>query len=292
MILMTLLIFLEQNSFMKTTLVFVGAVLLGLGLAQNTNGFSVIRTPGVNNQIVTTESLARGASLKMRCVGTRVEVVLDPKIKLNREQSPLVTWQFDGGTLRQQRFGFEPESGLLLLPQVANFAFLDDIAKSNQIKMTLPEKINLAWSATFNTTGFREAYAELPCKNSVVLGSTPTATMSPNRVIDPTVAFIAPLEFARAFGGRFEPENGKLAWEYNGIKLLLERGSTTVQNVFANTSLELPRPVQVLGGRTVVPVRLINVFNCKLAQTKPSDAMLKITCGAGATLLERDLPRY
>jgi hypothetical protein len=277
---------------MKTTLVFVGAVLLGLGLAQNTNGFSVIRTPGANNQIAVTESLTRGASLKMRCVGTRVEVVLDPKIKLNREQSPLVTWQFDGGTLRQQRFGFEPESGLLLLPQNATVSFLDGLAKSNQTRMTLPEKINLAWSATFNTTGFREAYTELPCKNTVVLGATSVDTMTPNRVIDPTVAFIAPLEFAKAFGGRFEPENGKLAWEYNGVKLLLERGSTTVQNVFANTSLELPRPVQVLGGRTVAPVRLINAFNCKLAQTKPSDAMIKITCGAGATLLERDLPRY
>ncbi len=277
---------------MKTTLVFVGTALLGLGLAQNTNGFSVIRTPGVNNQIVTTESLARGASLKMRCVGTRVEVVLDPKIKLNREQSPLVTWQFDTGELRQQRFGFEPESGLLLLAQNATFSFLDGLAKSNQTRMTMPEKMNLAWSATFNTTGFREAYAELPCKNAVVLGTAPVTSMPPNRVIDPTVAFIAPLEFAKAFGGRFEPENGKLAWEYNGIKLLLERGSTTVQNVFANTSLELPRPVQVLGGRTVAPVRLINAFNCKLAQTKPSDAVLKITCGAGATLLERDLPRY
>ena len=289
---MALLIFLGQDAVMKTTLVFFGAALLGLGLAQNTNGFEVIRTPGANNQIAVTESLARGANLKMRCVGTRVEVVLDPKVNLNREQSPLITWQFDAGVVRQQRFGFEPESGLLLLPQNATPLFLDGIAKSNQARMTMPEKMNLAWNATFNTTGFREAYAELPCKNNLVLGSTATTSTTPNRVIDPTVAFIAPLEFAKAFGGRFEPENGKLAWEYNGIKLLLERGSTTVQNVFASTRLELPRPVQVLGGRTVAPVRLINVFNCKLGQTKPTDAIIKITCGAGATLLERDLPRY
>jgi hypothetical protein len=289
--LIVLLIFLVQDCFMKTTLIFLGAVMLGFGLAQNDNGFTVVRTPGVNNQIVTTESLARGANLRMRCVGNQIEVVLDPKIKLNREQTPLVTWQFDGGAGRQQRFSFEPESGLLLLPQMATFAFLDGVARSNQLRMNLPEAINLGWTATFNTTNFREAYTELPCKNSLVGTSVPV-TMTPTRVIDPTVAFIAPLEFAKAFGGRFEPENGKLAWEYNGVKLLLERGSTAIQNVFANTSLELPRPIQVLGGRTVAPVRLVNAFNCKIMQTKPTDAMIKITCGAGTTLLERNLPRY
>jgi hypothetical protein len=278
---------------MRTSLIYCGALLLGLGLAQNTTGFTVIRTANLSNQIAVTESLTRGATLKMRCVGTRVEVVLDPKIKLNREQEPLVNWQFDTGLIQQKRWGFEPESGLLLLPATATQAFLEGISDSKETRVRLPEKNNLAWNAIFNSTGFRTAYSELPCKDSVNLRiNPPTMTMIPNRVIDPTVAFIAPLEFSKAFGGRFEPENGKLAWEYNGVKLLLERGSNTVQNIFSNSSLTLPRPVQVLGGRTVAPVRLVNAFNCKLGQTKPSDALIRITCGAGTTLTERELPRY
>ncbi len=291
----TYLMLLAEDTAMKQNLIFVGAAaILGLALAQNSNGFEVLRTPGANNQLVVTESSPRAANLKMRCVGSRVEVVLDSKLNIRRNQSPLVSWKFDDAAMRQQRWNFEPESGLLILPQNFTRQFLEGIADSSQTRMTFPEKNNLAWNATFITTGFREAYVELPCKSGMILGNTTTvtSTMMPSRILDATVAFIAPLEFAKAFGGRFEPEGNLLAWEYNGVKLLLERGSTTVQNAIQNTSLELPRPVQIVGGRTVVPARLVSAFNCKLEQTKPTDSLVKVTCGAGTTLLERDLPRY
>jgi hypothetical protein len=279
---------------MKKIFVFASAVILGLSLAQSSDGFEVIRTPGANNQMMVTESLVRAVNLKMRCVGTRVEVVLDPKVRLNRNVAPLVSWRFDDAPVRQQRWNFAPESGILLLPQNLTQQFLEGIADSSQTRMTLPDQRNPTWQTNFNSTNFRQAFAELPCNGSfnAILSNPSTMSKLPTQILDATVAFVAPLEFTQAFGGRFEPENNKLVWEYNGVKLLLERGSRNVQNVFGNSSFELPRPVQILGGRTVVPARLVSAFNCKIAQTKPTDAVVKVTCGAGTTLMERELPRY
>lgn len=270
------------------------AALFGFALAQGSSGFTVIRTPGADNRITVTEAQTRAVSLQISCVNSQVEVLLDPKIKLPQTQAPLLAWRFDDAPVKQQRWNFVPESGELILPQNLTQQFLEGIADSRQTMLSLPEVSDPVWNATLATTGFRAAFAQLPCSKSFALGSTAPNNPAPmaTKVLDATVAFIAPIEFTRAFGGRFEPESGKLAWEYNGRKLVLQVGKTTVQNVYRNTSLELPRPVQVLGGRTVVPARVVSVFDCTLQQTKPTDATVRVTCGAGSTLITRDLPRY
>jgi hypothetical protein len=273
----------------------VGAIILGVVLAQ-TGGFSVIRTPGFPNQIATTTISPQAAQLRVRCVGTMPEVVLDPKIAISPTRAPMFGWSFNGGKLAQSRFDFVPESGELLLPQTRTFEFLRGLAASVRLKMLLMEQKNPMWEAEFSVTGFVDAFAALPCNNGQFAPSTSAQpapnTNPPARILDATVSFISPFEFSQIFGGRFFPEKSGLVWEYGGKRLLLERGSSTVVNAISNTRLELPRTVQVVDNRVVVPARVVSALDCSLAQTHPSDAVVRVTCGAGATRLERTLRRY
>ncbi len=279
---------------------FSSAALLGLALAQGNGGFTVISTPGLPNQIATTETFSnRAALLQLKCVGTQIEVSLDPKVKLTTTQTPTVSVRFDDAPALQQQWNFAPEGGELLLPQNFTQQFIAGITDAKQARIVIPEQQNPSWEGNFNVMGFRAAYAQLPCNTAIALTTSanpPTPTPIPTtttKVIDPTIAFIAPLEFSKAFGGRFEPEAGKLAWEYNGIKLILEQNKTLVRNVSRNTSLELPRAVRTMpNGRTVVPARVVAAFNCNTAPTKPTDAIVRVTCGGGTTQMTRDLPRY
>ena len=112
-------------------------------------------------------------------------------------------------------------------------------------------------------------------------------------VIDVNMAFISPTEFVKTFGGTFQPEGGALAWEYNGVKLLLQKGSTAVQSVYDNRSITLLRAATEVSSRTVVPASLVSAFSCKVVGvTKVSDTTVKIGCGAGQTYEEQELPRY
>ncbi len=274
---------------MKKIFVFVSAVILGLSLAQNNNGFMVIRTPGIANQLRTTENNTRAATLTVRCIGANAEVILDPRITLDQSQAPLV--QTQTGALR---WDFVPESGELILPASATKEFIENLALIRELRMNLPEVTNPNWRVVFNTTGFVNGFRQLPCSTAIRLVQVnPSAPVVATNVLSPTIAFIAPIEFTRAFGGRFEPSNNKLIWEYNGVQLLLEVNKKNVLNVLNNSSFELPTAVQILkNGRTVVPARILSNFNCSIPQTKPSDATILVRCGAGATLMERELPRY
>lgn len=281
---------------MKTYLLLLGTTaILGLALAQNNTGFQVTRAAGQGIRLVNTENTPRAATLTMRCVGANIEVVLDPKVYLNQSQAPLIR------SLNQEiRWDFIPESGEVLLPASATKAFVEGMAANPTLSLTILGT-NPLWEANFSTANFRDVFGQLPCNTSVPLGSissptTPTPPTPPpaaTAILDATTAFIAPLEFVQVFGGRFAPENGLLVWEYNGIRLGLQVGKTTVQNLLRQTTFELPKAVQVTkNGRTVVPARVLNVFNCQIAPTKPTDATVRVTCGAGSTTLEKDLPRY
>jgi hypothetical protein len=272
-----------------------GAAALGLVLAQ-AGGFSVIRTPGLPNQISSTENTTRAAELRVRCVGNQPEVVLDPKIALNTSQAPVFAWRFDNTAQQQSRFDFVPESGELLLPQAQTTEFLRGLANSSRLSLNLLEPREPVWNAEFSSLGFRAAFVALPCNNGQFAqgGNTTPTTMppAPAKILDATVAFISPLQFSQIFGGRFAPENNRLVWEYGGKRLLLERGSTSVLETISNTRLELPRPVQIVLDRVVVPVRVVSAFGCSVAQTRPADGLVRVTCGAGATRFERELRRY
>jgi hypothetical protein len=276
----------------------MGLDALGLGtvLAQP-NGFTVLRTPGLPNQISSTESSPRAAELRVRCVGNQPEVVLDPKVALNTSQAPVFGWRFEAGSAGQSRFDFVPESGELLLPQAQTAEFLRGLANSSRLSLRLLEPPEPVWNAEFSSLGFRAAFAALPCNGGQFAqggNTSPANTMppAPAKILDATVAFISPLQFSQIFGGRFVPENNRLVWEYGGKRLLLELGSPVVVDTISNTRFVLPRPVQIVDNRMVVPVRAVSALNCSVAQTRPTDAVVRVTCGAGATRLERELRRY
>lgn len=282
---------------MKKLLLLTGVAAVCAVVAQTLaqpSGFSVIRTSGLANQIGTTENTPRAAQLRIRCVGNQPEVVLDPKVALATNQAPVFGWRFEGAQAQQSRFDFVPESGELLLPQDQTAGFLRGLASTSSLLLRLLEPKDTLWEANFDTTGFRAVFASLPCNaGQFAQPSNPTNTQNPpRRILDATVAFISPLEFSQVFGGRFAPENNRLVWEYNGRRLLLERGSTSVVEAVSNTRLELPRPVQVVANRAVVPVRVVGALNCTVAQTRPADMVVRVTCGAGATRMERELQRY
>jgi hypothetical protein len=285
---------------MKKPLLFSGAVLLfgaallSVVLAQP-SGFTVLRTPGQANQIATTESSTRAAQLRVRCVGNLTEVVLDPKITLNTSQSPELSWRFNEAVAQQSRFDFVPESGELLLPQAQTLNFLRGLANSSRLVIRVLEPKDVVWEADFSVMGFRAAFAALPCNGGQFTqpSAPPNASQpAPRRVLDATVAFISPFEFSQVFGGRFAPETKGLVWEYGNKRLLLERGSKSVLDTISNTRLELPRPVQIVASRVVVPVRVVSAFGCSVAQTRPADMVVRVTCGAGATRTESELQRY
>ncbi len=116
--------------------------------------------------------------------------------------------------------------------------------------------------------------------------------IKPN-VIDVNRAFISPFEFSKAFGGTFEPRAFQtLYWEYNGVQLLMKKGSTTVSSVLEQKDFDLVRPVTVKDNRTVVEVTILFKFNCTISPTNASDLQVGVTCGAGQTLQTQYLRRY
>jgi hypothetical protein len=112
-------------------------------------------------------------------------------------------------------------------------------------------------------------------------------------VIDVNRAFISPFEFSKAFGGTFEPRAFQtLFWEFNGVQLLMKKGSTTVSSVLEQKDFNLVRPVQEKENRTVVEATILFRFNCTISPTSASDLQVGVTCGAGQTLLTQFLRRY
>jgi hypothetical protein len=116
--------------------------------------------------------------------------------------------------------------------------------------------------------------------------------IKPN-VIDVNRAFISPFEFTQAFGGTFEPRAFQtLFWEFNGVQLLMKKGSTTVSSVLEQKDFNLVRPVQEKDNRTVVEATILFKFNCTISPTSASDLQVGVTCGAGQTLQTQFLRRY
>jgi hypothetical protein len=112
-------------------------------------------------------------------------------------------------------------------------------------------------------------------------------------VIDVNRAFISPFEFSKAFGGTFEPRAFQtLYWEYNGVQLLMKKGSTNVSSVLEQKDFSLVRPVQEKENRTVVEATILFKFNCTISPTTASDLQVGVTCGAGQTLQTQYLRRY
>lgn len=112
-------------------------------------------------------------------------------------------------------------------------------------------------------------------------------------VIDVNRAFISPYEFSKAFGGTFEPRAFQtLYWEYNGVQLLMKKGSTTVSSVLEQKDFDLVRPVQEKENRTVVEATILFKFNCTISPTSASDLQVGVTCGAGQSLQTQYLRRY
>jgi hypothetical protein len=169
---------------MKKLLLFSGAVwlsgvaFLGAVVAQP-SGFVVLRSPGLANQIATTENSTRAAQIRVRCVGNLPEVVLDPKIALNANQAPVFGWRFEGAIQQQSHFDFVPESGELLLPQAQTPAFLRGLANSSRLLLRLLEPKNTVWEANFQTTGFQTAFAALPCNGQFAQPNTPSNPSQP-----------------------------------------------------------------------------------------------------------------
>jgi hypothetical protein len=112
-------------------------------------------------------------------------------------------------------------------------------------------------------------------------------------VIDPNRAFISPREFAQVFGGVFDvTQNGKLLWEYNGVQLELNKGSTAVFSLVDQRPFNLVRPVLEKDNRTVLEAIVVYKFNCSIAPTNQSQTQVAVTCGAGQTLQTIYLKRY
>ena len=134
---------------------------------------------------------------------------------------------------------------------------------------------------------------------TVLISSFSAAQQTPSfqpikpSVIDVNRAFISPFEFSKAFGGSFEPRAFQtLFWEYNGVQLLMKKGSTAVSSVLDQQNFNLVRPVQEKENRTVVEATILFKFNCTISPTSASDLQVAITCGAGQTLQTQSLRRY
>jgi hypothetical protein len=112
-------------------------------------------------------------------------------------------------------------------------------------------------------------------------------------VIDINRAYISPREFTNAFAGIFEPRTfDTLYWEYNGVQLLLKKGSTSVSSLLDQNNFNLMSPVTEKDGRTVLEASVVFRFNCSLARTNGAQLQLEITCGSGQTLQTQMLRRY
>ena len=255
---------------------------------------------------------ARGGLLELNCVNNRLEVSLKPQIKLLAATTQIVTYRFDNSVAVIERWNLGPFQSTLFLPSNLTRRFLTLGADADSLTVRLTDAGNNGRQFNFEVTNFRDALQTLRC--SAIYGFTPSPMMGGSSmsgagttgsgmtgggmmgngmVVDRNMAFISPTEFVRAFSGTFQPEANGLAWEYNGVKLLLQKGNTAVQSVYDNRNFNLLRPVMEVGSRTIVPASLVSAFFCKVVGvTRASDTSVKIGCGAGQTYEEQDLPRY
>lgn len=256
---------------------------------------------------VTESGNARGGLLDLNCINNRLEVSLKPQIKLLAATTQVVTYRFDNSAAISERWNLGPFQSTLFLPSNLTKRFLTLGADADSLTVRLTDASNSGRQFNFEVTNFRDAIQTLRC--SAIYGFTPSPMMSGSSmsgsgmmgngmmgngmVVDKNMAFISPTEFVRAFSGTFQPEANALAWEYNGVKLLLQKGSTAVQSVYDNRNFNLLRPVMEVNSRTIVPASLVSAFSCKVVGvTRASDKSVKIGCGAGQTYAEQDLPRY
>ena len=247
---------------------------------------------------VTEVGNVRGGLVILSCVTNRLEVSFKPQIKLPATATQVVTYRFDNSAVVGERWNIGPFQSTLFLPSNLTRRFLTLGADADSLTVRVTDASNNNRQFGFNVANFREAIQTLPC--SAAYGFTPTPVGVPSSrvtktmgVIDANTAFISPTEFVKIFGGTFQPEGGALAWEYNGIKLLLQKGSTAVQSVYDNRSITLLRAATEVSSRTVIPASLVSAFLCKVVGvTRASDTTVKIGCGAGQTYEEQDLPRY
>lgn len=242
---------------------------------------------------------ARGGELALECVSNRLEVSFKPQIKLPTATTQVVTYRFDNSATINERWNLGPFQSTLFLPSNLTKRFLTLGADAESLTLRVTDAANGGRQFNFAVSSFRDAIQTLPCSNAYGFAPTqPTVTSSRvttvvSTVIDANTAFISPTEFVKTFSGTFQPEGGSLAWEYNGIKLLLQKNSATVQSVYDNRSITLTRPVVEVNNRTVVPASLVSAFSCKVVGvTRASDKTVRIGCGAGQTYQEQDLPRY
>ena len=255
---------------------------------------------------VTESGNARGGVVALSCVNNRLEVSLKPQIKLLAATTQVITYRFDNSAAVSERWNLGPFQSTLFLPSNLTKRFLTLGADADSLSVRLTDASNSARQFSFDVTNFRDAIQTLPC--SATYGFSPTPMMSGSSmsgaggngmmgvsavVVDKNMAFISPTEFVRAFNGTFQPEGNALAWEYNGVKLLLQKGNTAVQSVYDNRNFNLLRPVLEINSRTIVPASLVSAFSCKVVGvTRAADTSVKIGCGAGQTYEEQDLPRY
>ena len=261
---------------------------------------------------VTESGNARGGQVTLSCVNNRLEVSFKPQIKLPAATTQTVTYRFDNSASVNERWNLGPFQSALFLPNNLTRRFLTLGADADALIVRVTDASNSGRQFSFDVTNFRDAIQTLPC--SALYGFTPAPMMSGTgmagtgmagngmagngmmgnaMVVDKNMAFISPTEFVRAFSGTFQPEANALAWEYNGVKLLLQKGNTAVQSVYDNRNFNLLRPVMEVNSRTIVPASLVSAFFCKVVGvTRAADTSVKIGCGAGQTYQEQDLPRY
>ena len=247
---------------------------------------------------VTEAGNSRGGVIALSCVTNRLEVSFKPQIKLPATAAQVVTYRFDNSAMVSERWNIGPFQSTLFLPSNLTKRFLTLGADAESLTVRVTDASNNARQFSFNVANFREAIQTLPCSATYGFMPTPVGVSSSRvtrggAVIDVNMAFISPTEFVKTFSGTFQPEGSALAWEYNGVKLLLQQGSTAVQSVYDNRSITLLRAATEISSRTVVPASLVSAFSCKIVGvTKASDTTVKIGCGAGQTYEEQDLPRY
>ncbi len=240
----------------------------------------------------------RNAVLLYRCDGSQLEVRMESQIRLTNSAMTSAPYQYDNARANTVNWTLDPEYTTLLLPEEQNARFLFAGLNARILTISALDANRATQRFVFSMRGFREAIANLPCAASYNLSTAtpapanPVTSVLPAQIIDPTVAFIAPLEFTQTFGGTFMPENGQLMWEYAGTKLMLGQGTLLVSSAYDGRVIQLPRAVQEYRGRTIVPARLVSAFNCRISQTRPTDAVVSVTCGAGDTLMQRNLKRY
>ncbi len=281
---------------MRRIVIGAGFVLSMVAAAQMSMG-NFVANPDKSIQI-TELNTTRGGLLQLSCKTGGLEVNFQPQYKLPGGSNLSVSYRFDDSTVVTERWNFGPFGAALYLPTNLTRRFLTLGADATTLSMSVMDASKTMRQYRFGVTGFRNAISSLACGSQYgfapqMQGGSMMAMLG--GVVDQNMAFIAPAEFIKVFtdGSSFQPEGAFLAWEYNGVKLLLQKNSTAVQSVYDNRSITLARAAIEVKSRTVVPASLVSAFSCKVVGvTKPTDAKVRIGCGAGQTYVENDLTRY